>query len=333
MLKERINRNLAKLQSISQLRELKPTENLIDFSSNNYFGLGFGAGASRYIGGNHDEYAELETLLANYYNKDAVTIFSSGYLANLGVITALAEKGDTILIDKLAHNSLLSGSFYSGASVKRFKHNNLEDLEKLLKDAKGQVFIITESVFSMDGDIADTNAIHKLAKKYNAFLIVDTAHSFGFDIPIHADVIIGTLSKAIGSLGGYVCAEKTVIDYIINNAAPLIYTTALPKAVLKAAIKNFHSINSKKIKLQNNKTLFEGLTKLVSPSIIYIVHFDTNEAVLNAASIIKKAGFFVAAIRPPTSKTPRLRITLNSRHTKSQITDLAKLLKPYIFAK
>ena len=248
---------------------------LLSFCSNDYLNLsqhpavkraaaaaaekyGAGAGASRLVTGSHPLYAELEARLARLKGADAACVFGSGYLANTGIIPALAGQGDLILIDELAHSSMHSGAKLSGATILQFRHNDVAHLTALLDAERARfthALIVTEGVFSMDGDLAPLPELSNIANRYDAWLMSDDAHGIGVlgqgrgsafatnppaDIPLQ----MGTLSKAIGSYGGYLCASRDVIDLMHNRARTLIYSTGLPAAALGAAIAALDIIES-----------------------------------------------------------------------------------------
>jgi len=238
----------------------------LNFSSNDYLGLandpilkraasdaiekyGVGAGASRLVCGNLLPYEELEKKLAGFKAKEAAIVFGSGYAANVGTITALVGEGDVVILDKLDHASIIDGAWQSGATVRVYPHKNLKKLEDLLQqdEAFRRKLIITETVFSMDGDLAPLAEIVALKEKYGAWLMIDEAHATGLyaknrrglaeaaDVEDKIDVTLGTLSKALGCAGGFVVGSQTLIDFLRNRARSLIYSTALPPSVCAAA--------------------------------------------------------------------------------------------------
>jgi 8-amino-7-oxononanoate synthase len=229
---------------------------LLSFSCNDYFGLsqhpkvieaaiaatqqyGVGAGASRLVSGNHPCYAELEGELARAKGCEAGLVFGSGYLANMGVIPALMGKNDLILADKFSHACMLDAAKLSGATVLRFAHNNVEHCKMLLEAHRAEhhnCLILTETVFSMDGDRGKVAALKELAEAHDAWLMSDDAHGFGvIEQPVRADIQMGTLSKSLGAYGGYVCGGKTLIEYLQTAARSLVFSTALPPATVAAA--------------------------------------------------------------------------------------------------
>lgn len=319
----------------------------VNFSSNDYLGLAqderviaagvaaaqkYGAGgqASRIAGGNHPLYDELEAALAQAKGAEAACVFGSGYMANLGVISALMSEGDLILADKLAHSCLLEGAQLSGAKLLRFKHNCTEHLQALLQKERGNYrncLVLTEEIFSMDGDFGRVAEISALCKAHDAWLLVDGAHSsYEKRDERCEDVYIGTLSKALGSYGGYACGSKTLIEFIKTSAKTLIYSTALPPFALGAALEALKIAPEKATALRVNLELFEAQSHIV-PIII-----GDEAQTLAAAEKLKEQGILVAAIRPPTvpPKTSRLRISLSAKHSQHDIErlsyELSKLL-------
>ena len=371
-----INKKLKEISRNNQLRKIhdvqrKPKnhitingKNAISFSCNDYLGLslnrsvikasevaikkyGVGAGASRLVTGNNYLYSLLETKIKKLKKTSACCVFGSGFLANIGVISSLMDKRDLVLIDELSHASTFLGAKLSGSHVIQFKHNNVEDLEKRLykfRNKYDKCLILTEGVFSMDGDISPQDDIADLKNKYSASFMLDDAHGLGvigdgtgsnslFKKKPDIDIYLGTLSKAVGSYGGFICGKKNLIDFIINRCRSQIYTTGLPPSVLAASIKSLEIIKSNKrlIKKPLENAIFfskiVGLETPVSP-IVPIILGDENRA-LNLSRYLKRCGYIVGAIRPPTvpKGTSRLRIAFNSSHTKLQIKNLANLIK------
>lgn len=335
---------------------MRENKKLISFSCNDYLGLSmhplvkqaarnavekYGASgrASRLVTGNNPLYLELETLLAKIKDTEAALVFGSGYLANIGIIPALVGKGDLILADKLVHASLIDGCKLSGAKLLRFTHNSLASCERILKMRRKEYkncLLVTEHIFSMDGDIAPIDALCGLAEKYDTWLITDDAHGLGIINNTYSKkphIQMGTLSKAAGSYGGYVCAQKTVIDYLIGAARSLVYSTSLPPATLAASIAALKIIiNDENLcaKPLENAILFTkllGIADATSP-IVPLVIGDETKAIL-AAQILENRGFLVTAIRPPTVPrgTSRLRFAFSGLHKASDIEKLVKVIK------
>lgn len=332
---------------------------LLSFSCNDYLGLsthplvtraaqnaikkyGTGSAASRLVTGNIPIYKEIEELLARMKGTEAALVFGSGYLTNIGVIPALVGKGDLIISDKLVHASLIDGCKLSGAKLLRFTHNSSASCERILRTHRNKFkncLIITDTVFSMDGDIAPIDALYNLAEKYDAWLMTDDAHGLGVIAKpsnYKAHIQMGTLSKAVGGYGGYVCAQKIVIDYLVGAARSLIYSTALPPATLAANIAALKIIISDKTlseKAIENAVLF---TKLLGKpdavsAIVPLIIGDEIKTIL-AAQILENNGFLVSAIRPPTVPrgTSRLRFAFSALHKTKDIERLVAVIKENI---
>ena len=371
-----INNKLKEISSKDQFRQLKISKRsknsyvindkvkLLSFACNDYLSLstdkrlieaaqkatikfGTGSGASRLITGNNPLYNKLESNLREIKKTEACIVFGSGFLANLGVISALANKNDLILIDSLSHSSSFMGTKLTKAKVIKYKHNCIIDLEKkLIKYRKKyhKCMILTEGVFSMDGDISPQGEISYLKNKYNALFILDDAHGLGvlgdgtgsnsiFKKKIKVDVYVGTLSKSVGSYGGFICGKKSLIDFLVNRCRTQIYTTGLPPAVLAASIRGIRIITSSpnlvKKPLENAIYFCNimGFNKPQSPIVPVIMKEEKN--VIEACNLLRKSGFLVGGIRPPTvpQGTARLRLAFNSSHSKLKIKELAKLIK------
>ncbi len=325
---------------------------LISFSCNDYFGLsqdkkvmqaamdatekyGAGAAASRLITGNNPLYQELEKKLAALKNTENALVLGSGYLANIGIIPALMGKKDLIIADKFAHSCILDGARLSGAKLLRFAHNDLENCHYLLKKHRKSYkncLIITETIFSMDGDRAPLDGLHKLAKKHDSWLMTDDAHGIGIIKGNKADIQVGTLSKAAGSYGGYVCGSNALIDYITNSAKSLIYSTALPPSVLAASNEAISIIANNPDICQNsleNAQYFAEKMGLKKPdgTIVPLV-IGESDAALAASKNLYDNGYLVSAIRPPTipKGTARLRFTFSSLHKRQDIDNMCALM-------
>jgi 8-amino-7-oxononanoate synthase len=353
----------------NSLRELKNVDlNLVDFSSNDYLGFAqstrlkqklkeeielnpdykIGSTGSRLISGNSKYIEELESAIANFHEAETGLIFNSGYDANIGLLSSIATRNDTYICDELIHASLIDGVRLSKANKFTFKHNNLEALEDKLKLAKGNVFIITESVFSMDGDLAPLTPIAALANKYNAYLIVDEAHatgvigkngeglvqSLGLQNQIFARII--TFGKAIGSHGAIILGTQTLKTYLINFARSFIYTTA-PSFHNLAAVKNAYQYlkESEEIKnLRSNIEYFNAKIKnqnhqfIFSESAIQSLLASGNTECKSMANKIRANGFDVKAILSPTVPLgkERIRICLHAYNTKQEIDNLINII-------
>jgi 8-amino-7-oxononanoate synthase len=342
---------------------------LVSFSCNDYLGLsshpaladaardaiaryGVGAGASRLVTGNHPLYEALEARLARLKGTQAACVFGSGYLANTGIVPALVGRGDLVLIDELAHACLWAGARLSGATVVPFGHNDLDDLRALLGERRaghGKTLILTDGVFSMDGDLAPLPALGRLGREYDAWLMADDAHGIGvvgrgrgstFVAGIAADVPLqmGTLSKAIGAYGGYLCASAPVIELMKNRARTFVYSTALPPAVVAAAIAAVDLITANPglaaapLAKARTFTARAGLAPAKSQIVPLIV--GAAEAALAAARLLETEGFLVVPIRPPTVApgTARLRFAFTARHDDNDIARLADLVRTRVVA-
>lgn len=333
---------------------------LISFSCNDYLGFsndniikkaaidaiekyGTGAGASRLVSGNHPLYSELESKLARLKSTEKALVFGSGYLTNIGVISALVGKGDLIIMDRLAHACLIDGAKLSGAKLMRFAHNSVEKCAEILKKYRKQYkscLIITDGVFSMDGDVAPVDELFALANRHDAWLMTDDAHGVGVlndgagsSPSAKPHIQMGTLSKAIGSYGGYVCASAKIIDYLTNKCRSLVYSTALPPSVVAASIAAIDIINSDKERVAKPLANAQYFTELLGvenaqSSIVAIILGDEKKA-LSGASMLREQGFFVSAIRPPTvpTGTCRLRFTFSCLHKRKDIGILAGIIK------
>ena len=387
-----LDRHLREISS-SQAPEIEiEGRRLLNFSSNDYLGLandsrlrnaaidainefGVGAGASRLIGGTQSPHLRLERALAKWKGTDAALCFSSGYAAALGTIPALVTKNDVVLLDKLCHASLIDAAKLSGAILRIFPHNNLRKLESHLEwtgreHAGKRVLIVTESVFSMDGDRAPVREIVELKKRFDALLMLDEAHAVGVIGPHgrglavaeklsdDVDVQMGTLSKALGASGGYICASQNLIEWLINRARSFIYSTAPPPAIAAAALAAVNFLSStegekRRLQLWERIRLLRKLLLSLnfgrgdtsserpmpnaerstlnenSGSAIFPLIVGDEQAALDLAAALKREGFLVPAIRYPTVArgSARLRITVTSSHEEDQIRALCEAIK------
>lgn len=360
---QRLRRRLVETDRHGEVAVRRNGHELISFCCNDYLNLshhprviaaalaateryGTGSGASRLVTGNHPLFAVLEARLARLKQAEDCVIFGSGYLANLGIVPALAGPGDLILADELSHSCLLAGTRLSGAEAHVFRHNDLVHLEELLAAHRAgarHCLILTDGVFSMDGDLAPVHELAALAKAHDAWLMTDDAHGIGVlgegrgssfiggakaDVPLQ----MGTLSKAIGSYGGYLCASRPVVDFIRTRARTLIYSTGLPPASVAAAIAALDVIEEEPdyaalpVKKARAFTSALGLPEAESP-IVPIVIGD-EKATLDASALLEAEGFLVTAIRPPTvpAGTARLRFTFTAAHRDEDIARLAALV-------
>ena len=343
--------------SFRQLR--LPDASLVDFCSNDYLGivknnllhvnyqsLKSGSTGSRLLTGNNLLAQETEQQIAQFHEGEAALLFNSGYDANLGILSCLPQKGDTILYDALCHASIRDGIRLSLAQAFSFFHNDIEDLQKKIRRATGTVFIVTESVFSMDGDVCPLKEIIDLTKQYNAYLILDEAHAIGVigdkgeglaqHLQLHHDIFcrIYTFGKACGCHGAVAVGSDDLKDYLINFSRSFIYTTALPEAAI-ASIKNSYQIlpflqnereNLAMLIRQFQMVVNENKNSLPTP--IQTFFIKGNEEVKRKASELQQAGFDIRPILSPTvpKGTERLRIILHSFNTKEELDALIKML-------
>ena len=350
---------------------------LLNLSSNNYLGFAdnktitqeflnqagdkysFGSASARLLTGTLPVYNELEKLLANLFNKEKVLIFNSGYHANVGINSTLASKGDVIFSDKLNHASIIDGMKLSDAKFFRYPHNDMLALEKLLLRERNNfknAIIVTESVFSMDGDIANLEKIVELKEKFDCLLVVDEAHAFGvfgktglgvcetLGITDKIDLIVGTFGKAIGSMGAFATGNQVIIDYLTNKARSFIFSTALPPisiAFTKWIIENkLPKTYEKRMQMlaigkkmrttftPHPNTLTQGPRKLYGSHIIPIV-IGGNKETVDTCKILYQNGYFTLPIRPPTvpEGTSRLRLSLTTEITEQEIQNAISLVK------
>jgi 8-amino-7-oxononanoate synthase len=356
---------------------------LLNFSSNDYLGLandsrlrkaaisaveefGVGAGASRLISGTQSTHLRLERALAKWKGTEAALCFSSGYAAALGSIPALIMKNDVVLLDKLCHASLIDAAKLSGARLRVFPHNNLRKLESHLEWARREhagkrLLIVTESVFSMDGDRGPLRELVQLKKQFDALLMLDEAHAVGVigphgrglaaeeNLSDDVDVQMGTMSKALGASGGYICGSHDLIEWLINRARSFIYSTAPPPAIAAAALAAVDFLSSsegeerrlllwERISLMR-QLLLQSARKAINyqlsttnsneGSAIFPLLVGDEQAALDLAAALKTEGFLVPAIRYPTvaKSSARLRITVSSAHQEDQIRSLCEAIK------
>lgn len=353
---------LERLEAAGLRRSLTPTlrnragvdragRRLVSFCDNDYLGLsthpdviaaasdaairyGAGAGAARLVSGDCPLNAQLEQRLARIKGLPAARVFGSGYLANIGTIPALAGAGDVIAIDELAHACMHAGARLSGAEVRVFKHNDVAATRGALDRPPGvNALLLTETVFSMDGDIAPLADLHAVCAETGAWMMTDDAHGFGV-VPLDnpAEVQMGTLSKAAGSYGGYVCGPESVIDLLTSRARSFVYTTGLPPPVLAASIAALDVMQREpqlSVRARRNAALFCDLIGIPAPqSTIVPLIIGESDAAMQAARALEDQGFLVAAIRPPTvpAGTARLRVTFSATHGEADIRRLAQIV-------
>ena len=323
-------------------------EELTSFSCSDYIGLaahetvkqaaidainayGVGARASRLATGNHPIYEELETKIAKIYQTEAALVFSSGYLANIGSISALVDESCMVLADQLIHAAAVDGVKLSGAKLHVFAHYDIEDCKVLLKEHRHKYkhcLILTENVCSLDGDLAPVDDLVKLAREHDTWIAIDTAHGFGILGTSKPDLYMGTLSKAAGALGGYICAPRTTIEYLLNKARSFIYTTALPPALIaaaNAALDIYTSYAGVPLRLAKE---FCQMLELPPPKshIVPLIMRDSRSAI-NAEKTLADNGILVTAICPPSVPTPRLKFIFTAAHKLIDIHRLCNILK------
>ncbi len=381
---------LAAIRGQGLLRELRRVDSaqgpriemggrvLLNFSSNDYLGLanhpalkeaarkaveqfGAGAGASRLICGSLAPFHELEVTLAAFKGTEAALTFSTGYAAAVGTITALLGKDDIIIVDKLVHACIVDAAKLSGAKLRVFAHNDLNDLEDILKWAsknihhptpnilhRTQILVVTESVFSMDGDCAPLREIVALKEKYGAWLMVDEAHATGLygayrrglaeelGVSDRVEIQMGTLGKALGASGGYICGSRALIDFLINRARSFIFSTAPVPAAAAAARAGIQLVQSDEGMVRNEQ-LHQRVTEFqsaldtrhsaISSAIIPLLIGDEAKAVATATTL-RDQGLFAPAIRYPTVArgAARLRVTLTAAHTSEDVNILTRAL-------
>lgn len=350
------------LQSAQGINIRLNNQNIVNFSSNDYLSLandkrlkqatikgieqyGVSSGSSQMVSGYFDIYHELEQALSNYCQTESSLIFSSGYLANLGVFSALKDDIAWVLQDKLNHASLIDGNQLANLPIRRYGHNNLESLTKKLNKLKTQFphktgLIASDIIFSMDGNSANIPKLRRTTSKFGDLLLLDGAHHFGMEaIPTISKNILymGTFGKAIGTMGAFITGDIDMIDVIRQKARSHIYTTALPPAIIATTLMSLDIIKAGKQqqKLKNNIAFFQQIAKhhqlnfMPSNSAIQPLIIGNNSQVIALQNQLEIAGFLVGAIRHPTVKkgTERLRISLNANHTQNQIEQLLSLLK------
>ncbi len=342
-------------------------KNYLAFCSNDYLGLanhpqltaalqqgakqwGVGAGAAHLVSGHFDPHHQLEQQLAAFVGKPAALLFSTGYMANLGVVQALVGKGDTVFADKLNHASLNDAMLLSRAEVKRYRHGDVTQLANLLGQTKsGRKLVITDAVFSMDGDIAPLRELLALCEQHDAWLYVDDAHGFGvlgeqgrgslshFGIASQRIIYMATLGKAAGVSGAFVAAEQVVADTLVNQAHSYVYTTATPPALPVALSQSLQLIAQGDALRSHLKELImqlcnglAGLPWQLMPSdtAIQPLLIGDNQQALQLSAGLRERGIWVAAIRPPTvpQGTARLRITLSASHSAADVDQLIEAL-------
>lgn len=335
---------------------------LLNLSSNNYLGFAdnesiteeflqtvghkysFGSASARLLTGTLPIYSELENLITKLYGTGGTLIFNSGYHANVGLNSSLAGGGDVIFSDKLNHASIIDGMQLSRGKFFRYKHNDMQSLENLLERERNNfktAIIVTESVFSMDGDIADLKRLVELKKKYNCLLVVDEAHAFGvfgnkglgvseeLGIINDVDLIVGTFGKAIGSMGAFVTGRKVLIEYLTNKARSFIFSTSLPP--VNVVFSKWIIEKKLPLTLEVRKNMLSLAKKFGSESHIIPVIVGENDKTIELSEILFSNGYFTLPIRPPTvpQGTSRLRLSLTADMVEEDLTNLFNILKSY----
>jgi len=342
-------------------------QQLLAFCSNDYLGLanhpeviaawqagaeqwGVGGGASHLVVGHSTPHHQVEEALAELTGRPRALLFSTGYMANLGAITALVGQGDTVLQDRLNHASLLDGGLLSGARFNRYLHNDAASLASRLDKAVGNTLVVTDGVFSMDGDLADLPALAEVARARGAWLMVDDAHGLGTlgaqgggivehfglgvdDVP----VLVGTLGKACGTAGAFVAGSEELIEALVQFARPYIYTTSQPPALACATLKSLELLRRETWRREHLAALIRqfregaqqiGLALMDSPTPIQPIMIGDSAQALRLSRMLRERGLLVTAIRPPTVPvgSARLRVTLSAAHSEAQVQLLLNAL-------
>lgn len=350
---------------------LSEGERMLNLSSNDYLGIAsrkdwrddfleelkksdlpLSSTSSRLLTGNYAVYTDLEHLMASRFGREAVLLFNSGYHANTGILPALADKRTLIIADKWVHASLIDGILLSGSPFHRYKHNDLEQLERLLASSASQyeqVIIVTESLFSMDGDTADLRRLVELKRKYkNVLLYVDEAHAIGVrgetglgmaeeqGCLAEIDLLVGTFGKALASMGAYVACSRAICDYLVNTMRPLIFSTALPPAQIawtRFVFERLPELDAERQRLAVNSRLLRECLKgkggEISESHIIPYILGANEACILQAEEMRRKGFYCLPVRPPTvpKGTSRIRFSLTAGITEKEIRDLIETIR------
>ncbi|MFJ3487072.1 8-amino-7-oxononanoate synthase [Pseudomonas sp. NPDC090202] len=341
---------------------------LLAFCNNDYMGLanhpeviaacktgaerwGVGGGASHLVIGHSTPHHELEEALAEFTGRPRALLFSNGYMANLGTVTALVGQGDTVLEDRLNHASLLDAGLLSGARFSRYLHNDPDSLRSRLEKSVGDTLVVTDGVFSMDGDIADLPTLASVAKANGAWMMVDDAHGFG---PLGANgagivehfglsmedvpVLIGTLGKSFGTAGAFVAGSEELIETLIQFARPYIYTTSQPPALACATLKSLELLRREHWRREHLASLIKqfrsgaealGLELMDSFTPIQPILIGSSDRALRLSQMLRERGLMVTAIRPPTvpAGSARLRVTLSAAHSEAQVQLLLEALE------
>ena len=352
-------RTLKEYYPIDAVRVKQGDKEYLMMATNNYLGLTFdsrviegavkgarqygtGSGGSRLVSGTFPLFTDLENELAKFKNTEKALVFNTGYMANVGTISAIADKNTIIFSDALNHASIIDGCRLSRGAVKAYSHCDVDELKYLLKqvDRNARKLIVTDGVFSMDGDIAPLDKLYELSCDYNALLMVDDAHATGtignghgtaayFGLEKEIDIQLGTLSKSLGSVGGYVAANSTIIDYLVNTSRSFIFSTALSPADIGAALAALQVLESDTSVLgrlkENVNYMADQLTSLgidsTNETPIFPILIGSNEDTLAVSDYLYEAGIIGTAIRPPTVPIgeSRIRLTVTAAHNKEQI--------------
>ena len=380
---DRMNKFLYEREKTGTLRQLSPLvrlgrgwvrlldtgEELLDFSSNDYLALsehpeviaasrkylemfGAGAGAARLMSGDLEINHLLEQEVAQLKSKEAALIFGSGYLANIGIIPAMAGRGDLIITDRLSHASIYDGCLLSGAKIIRFRHNDLEHLEQILQEKRSQfnrTLVVVESIYSMDGDRCPLAELVPLKKKHEFLLMVDEAHATGIygengsgiiedeRVSDGVDIAMGTFGKALGSYGAYAAASREIVSFLVNRARTFIYSTALPPAAIGASLAALYLVRSEpqlRLDLHRKVAFFKKELRRndfqgnYGPSQIIPVMIGDSAKALAAADELRKSKLYVKAVRPPTvpEGTARLRFSITRYHAEEDLKKCARAL-------
>lgn len=364
------NHNLRTLKEycpIDAVRVKRDDKEYLMMASNNYLGLTFdprviegalkgtqqygtGSGGSRLVSGTFPLFTELERSLAKFKNTEKALVFNTGYMANVGTISAVADKNTIIFSDALNHASIIDGCRLSRGTVKTYSHCDIDKLKYLIKqvDRNTRKLIVTDGVFSMDGDIAPLDKLYELSREYNVMLMVDDAHATGtignghgtaayFGLEKEVDIQLGTLSKSLGSVGGYVAANSTIIDYLVNTSRSFIFSTALSPADIGAALAALQIIDSDAsvlARLQDNVCyMSDRLNSMgiyaTADTPIFPILIGKNEDTLAVSNYLYEAGIIGTAIRPPTVPIgeSRIRLTVTAAHNKEQIDYVCQSLQ------
>lgn len=351
-------------ESPQQARMRIDGKSVINFSSNDYLGLanhpdiitafkkasdqyGVGTGSAHLISGHTKAHQQLEEALAEFTGRERALLFSTGYMANIGVLNALGERGDVIYADRLNHASLLDGALLSKAKTKRYQHNDMDSLARQMKQqTTGSALIVSDGIFSMDGDSAKVHCLVDTAKRHHAWLMIDDAHGFGTlgatgagllqqqqlkqsDVPI----LMATLGKAVGTAGAFIAGSDTLIEYLIQTARSHIFTTAMPAAIAAATVTSLTIIQNetwRREKLQQLILRFkqgmaqQGIALMPSDTAIQPLFVGSSEKAVAVSQKLLEKGLLVSAIRPPTVavNSARLRVTLSASHTEDMVDEL-----------